>query len=797
MQAMRFLYTQQQYLYIRRFTSRPSFISFKSSQNPQYARHFRPPHRRTIHSTNHHHYKESSVDVDGYGTRSWNNLNLSVKEAASINEENPKVSTVDVPTSCELVTSREMTDNNGEQGLESSDRAENYPTLSSLEYEDDPKDRSLRGMTNDNGEHELESSNGAENYPTLLSLDFQDDPKDRSFREMTNNNGEQELESSNGAENCPTLSSLDFQDNPKDRSFRGMTNKNGEQELESINGAENGEQELESSDDPKDGSFGGVAKASVGGLRLESRSGQSYGNKKKGKKKTVWVCSDCGFSYHGRWQGFCSQCDGAATFKLEEVKEIPAEENDGGKTSGFKVSENLTRSWWNSVEGDPLRLTDVNRRMNLSNWRIPLSEESDRIGDEVARVLGGGVVPGSLVLVGGDPGVGKSTLLLQIAAIIAEDRIFGKPAPVVYVSGEESVQQIGHRADRMKIGTKELFLYSSTDLEDILGKVQALSPRALIIDSIQTVYLKGVAGSAGGLMQVKECTAALLRFAKRTNIPVLMIGHVNKSGDIAGPRVLEHIVDVVLYLEGEKYSSHRLLRSVKNRFGSTDELGVFEMSQSGLDAVSNPNVMFLSEQHLDSDYLAGLAVAVIMDGSRTFLIEIQALCVAAGSVMRQVNGIQRSKADMIIAVLTKQAGLKLQENGVFLNIVSGVTLTDTAGDLAIAAAICSSSLEFAIPNNVAFIGEIGLGGEIRTVPRMEKRVNTVAKLGYKKCVLPKSAENSLADFDFQGMEIVGCKNLKEMINRVFKKDEDCSQPCIENVTDESCSDPYIENATAL
>ncbi|KAJ6342648.1 hypothetical protein OIU78_010558 [Salix suchowensis] len=283
------------------------------------------------------------------------------------------------------------------------------------------------------------------------------------------------------------------------------------------------------------------------------------------------------------------------------------------KVSGIEASENAVRSWLPQKPGEsgPLRLTDVNRGMNLLTWRVPLS---GLFGSEVERVLGGGLVPGSLVLVGGDPGVGKSTLVLQVAGIIADSEDLGGPAPVVYVSGEESVEQIGIRADRLEIGTEELYLYSSTDIEDILRKIQHLSPRALIIDSIQTVYLKGVAGSAGGLTQVKECTSALLRFAKTTNIPIILIGHVNKAGDIAGPRVLEHIVDVVLYMEGEKYSSHRLLRPVKNRFGSTDELGVFEMSQSGLAVVSNP----------------------------IFLIEIQALCVSGSSVSRHINGIQSS-----------------------------------------------------------------------------------------------------------------------------------------------------------
>ncbi|GMY34390.1 dna repair protein rada [Fagus crenata] len=481
--------------------------------------------------------------------------------------------------------------------------------------------------------------------------------------------------------------------------------------------------------------------------------GDIIGNKKKGKAKVSWVCVDCGHS-DGQWWGTCHACNAVGTIKRFS------------EGQSAEVSE-TRRSWLSHTPGElrPLRLTDVNRGINQMNWRIPLHGP---FGNEVSRVLGGGLVPGSLVLVGGDPGVGKSTLLLQIAALIAERNDLGQPAPVVYVSGEESVEQIGNRADRLSIEADELFLYSSTEIEDILGKIQALSPRVLIIDSIQTVYLEGVTGSAGGPSQVKECTSALLRFAKKTNIPILLIGHLTKSGEVAGPHVLEHIVDVVLYMEGEKYSSHRLLRSVKNRFGSTDELGVFEMSQSGLQAVSNPSEMFLSEQYSDSEYLAGLAVAVIMDGSRTFLIEIQALCASGSTASRQVNGIQASRADMIISVLTKQTGLKLQENAVFLNVVSGVKLSETAGDLAIAAAICSSFLEFPIPNNIAFIGEVGLGGELRTVPRMEKRVNTVAKLGYKMCIVPKSAEKSLGSQSFEGLEIVGCRNLKEVINTVFR-----------------------------
>ncbi|GAV75927.1 AAA_25 domain-containing protein/ChlI domain-containing protein [Cephalotus follicularis] len=519
---------------------------------------------------------------------------------------------------------------------------------------------------------------------------------------------------------------------------------------------------------------GGISLESVNSTKGRNTGGTS--RKKGGKTKVSWVCGDCG-NVEGQWWGKCPSCGEGGTMK--QFSEGESGSGGGGKVSGFEFSENAVRPWLpqNAAEVHPMRLTDVNRGINHEKWRIPLPGP---FGTEVARVLGGGLVPASLVLVGGDPGVGKSTLLLQIAAIIVEGRNLREPTPVVYVSGEESVEQIGNRADRMNIQTEELFLYSSTNIEDILAKIQVLTPRALIVDSIQTVYLKGVPGSAGGLYQVKECTLALLHFAKKTKIPVLLAGHVTKSGDIAGPRVLEHIVDVVLYMEGDKYSSHRLLRSVKNRFGSSDELGVFEMSQTGLLAVSNPSEIFLSNEHSDSEILAGLAVAVIMDGSRSFLIEIQALCVNRSTVSRHVNGIQASRADMIISVLMKQAGLKLQENvsygsrtktplntAIFLNVVSGMTLTETAGDLAIAAAICSSFLEFPIPSGYAFIGEIGLGGELRSVPRMDKRVNTLTQLGYKKCIVPKSAVKSLANQGFEMREIIGCRNLKDVINTVF------------------------------
>ncbi|XP_047160774.1 DNA repair protein RadA-like [Vigna umbellata] len=484
--------------------------------------------------------------------------------------------------------------------------------------------------------------------------------------------------------------------------------------------------------------------------------------KKKGKVKAQWVCSDCGHTT-GRWWGTCPECDVTGT--MQEFHESKLTDKSRG---GLAITEDAVGSWLprRPEELRLVKLEEVNRGFNHDKWRIPLSGS---LGNEISTVLGGGLVPGSLTLVGGDPGIGKSTLLLQISAMIANEHSDDETPRVVYVSGEESLKQICARADRLGIKSN-IYLYSSTDIEDILRKTHGLSPCALVVDSIQTVYLNTVIGSAGGITQVKECTAALMRFAKTTNISVILIGHVTKSGEIAGPRVLEHIVDVVLYMEGEKHSPYRMLRAVKNRFGSTDELAVLEMSQSGLQVVSNASEMFLTQQLSDSNVLAGLAIAVIMDGTRTFLVEIQALCLTHSPVSSsQSNGIHANKANIIKCVLIKQAGLHLQDNAVFLNVVGGFQVTETAGDLAIAAAICSSFLEFPIPEGTAFIGEIGLGGELRMVPRIDKRVNTVAKLGYKMCVVPKQAEKLLETEGLEEMKVVGCKDLKEVINTVFSR----------------------------
>ncbi|KAK6125122.1 hypothetical protein DH2020_041135 [Rehmannia glutinosa] len=456
---------------------------------------------------------------------------------------------------------------------------------------------------------------------------------------------------------------------------------------------------------------------------VKGSSSVSSSIRRKGKSRSVFVCESCGYS-DGQWWGTCRECGEIGTMKRCTT------ESADEKVNGTQVSENVVRSWL-PKEATPVRLSEVSSRIDESNWRLSLLpllfvNRPGVFGAEVERVLGGGLVPGSLVLVGGDPGVGKSTLLLQIAALIAEGMMQMFQLELYMYLGKRVLSKLQTELTVCVLGQKNFFCiqiqilrttvvlssFNALGIEDILEQAQPLFPRALVIDSIQTVYLRGVNGSAGG----------------------------------------------------EKLSSHRLLRSVKNRFGSTDELGVFKMSESGLQGVSNPSEMFLGEQHSNSDYLAGLAVAVIMDGSRAFLIEIQALCVAGSSAVRHLNGVQGSRADMIIS-------------GIFLNVVSGISLTETSGDLAIAAAICSRHgnilfncfLEFPIPNGVAFIAEIDLSGELRMVPQLEKRVNTLAKLGYKKCIVPKPAEKSFPDAQLQGMEILGCVNLKEMINTVFRR----------------------------
>jgi DNA repair protein RadA/Sms len=379
--------------------------------------------------------------------------------------------------------------------------------------------------------------------------------------------------------------------------------------------------------------------------------------------------------------------------------------------------------------------------------RLPLS-----LG-EFNRVLGGGIVPGSLVLIGGDPGIGKSTLLLQVSALFARER-----GRVIYISGEESLHQIKLRADRLGLGGEGLYLLTETDLTAILQHLQEISPTLVVIDSIQTVYLEELGAAPGSMAQVRECTLRLMRWAKDSSVPTLISGHVTKDGAIAGPRVLEHIVDVVLYLEGETFSAYRLLRSVKNRFGSTNEVGIFEMRGQGLVEVDNPSQAFLSQRGGEG---VGATVVPTLEGTRPLLVEIQALTTPTsfGLPRRTANGVDFSRLLLVIAVLTKQAGLKLSHQDIITNVTGGLKVSEPAVDLGIALSIASSFRDVRIDPELVVMGEVGLSGELRAIAQTERRLAEAARLGFKRCLIPRSS----ATVSSPDIELVPVGNLKETL----------------------------------
>jgi DNA repair protein RadA/Sms len=374
---------------------------------------------------------------------------------------------------------------------------------------------------------------------------------------------------------------------------------------------------------------------------------------------------------------------------------------------------------------------------------------------ELARVLGGGIVPGSVVLVGGDPGIGKSTLLLQVSALLAAT------GPVLYVSGEESAQQIKMRADRLDLQASALFVVSEVSLDQILAHINQIKPRLVVIDSIQAVSSEALESAAGTVSQVKACATALLRQAKTQGIPIFLVGHVTKSGSIAGPRVLEHIVDAVLYLEGDRFHAHRLLRSVKNRFGSTNEVGVFEMTEQGMTEVTNPSEAFLAERLPDA---AGSAIAVTMEGTRPLLVEIQALAstTSFGLPRRTANGVDVNRLLLLVAVLSKRVGLRLFDQDVFINVVGGLRVNEPAADLAIALAIASSFQNVALPSDLAAVGEVGLSGELRAVGHLSRRLNEAAKLGFSRCIVP-ATHRRLGNAP-AGIEIIPVRSLADALS---------------------------------
>ena len=425
------------------------------------------------------------------------------------------------------------------------------------------------------------------------------------------------------------------------------------------------------------------------------------------KVKTAFYCQNCG-TQHAKWQGQCYSCK-----KWNTLTEEVIEKGD----NKFWKSENKSR-----VVSKPIKVQE-----------IEISSESriDTHDAELNRVLGGGIIPGALMLLGGEPGIGKSTLLLQIAMTIGHK--------VLYVSGEESQQQIKIRADRMNTSSENCYILSETKTQHIFSQIEALEPQLVIIDSVQTLHTDYIDSGPGSISQIKECTAEFIRFAKETHVPVFLVGHITKDGQIAGPKILEHMVDVVLHFEGDRNHIYRILRTQKNRFGATSEIGIYEMQSQGLRAVSNPSELLISEK---DEKLSGHAIAATIEGIRPLMIEIQALVSTAvyGTPQRTTTGYNTKRLNMLLAVLEKRAGFALGTKDVFINITGGITIADPAIDLAVIVAILSSYHDTDVPDNFCFAAEVGLSGEIRPVPKTEQRVQEAAKLGFNTIVISKFAK---------------------------------------------------------
>ena len=449
----------------------------------------------------------------------------------------------------------------------------------------------------------------------------------------------------------------------------------------------------------------------------------------KTKTHTQFVCQQCG-STQLKWMGRCPDCGEWNSF-------VEVIEDRGPKKE---------RAASGQPRAVPMKLSDV-QTDGLD--RLPMAMQ------EFSRVLGGGIVPGCLVLVSGDPGIGKSTLLMQVATQMAET--YG---PVLYVSGEESAQQIKMRAERLGNDSGHLYLLTETDLDEVLIHIQNLKPRLAIIDSIQTMYVNDLTSAPGSISQVRECAARLQGVAKSTGTSVFLVGHVTKSGSIAGPKVLEHIVDTVLYLEGDRFHTYRLLRSTKNRFGATDEVGVFEMRGSGMAEVPNPSEAFLAERLPNAP---GSSIAVTMEGTRPLLVEVQALCStsAFGLPRRTANGLDINRLLLITAVLSKRIGLKLGDQDIFANVIGGLYVGEPAADLAAACSIASSMRDVPVAVDLAMIGEVGLSGELRTVGQLPARLNEAAKLGFARVLIPKTHRASELPQD--KIELVMARSLNEAL----------------------------------
>lgn len=453
------------------------------------------------------------------------------------------------------------------------------------------------------------------------------------------------------------------------------------------------------------------------------------------KKPIIFVCEACGYE-SPKYLGRCPKCGGWGTLEEEP---LAAQQND-------------TRSRVSFSDGRA-------KAQKIQDIAVQNEYRVETTLDEFNRVLGGGVVPGSLVLIGGDPGIGKSTLLLQVSAEL--NRLEGV---VLYVTGEESPSQIKMRAERLDLSSTDFYIYAETDLTQIQATIEKIKPDYVIIDSIQTMYRPEIDSASGSVSQVRESTSLLMQIAKTNNVTIFIVGHVTKQGNIAGPRMLEHMVDTVLYFEGERHQSFRILRSVKNRYGSTNEIGVFEMREEGLREVMNPSELFLEERLAGA---SGSAVVSALEGTRPLLVEIQALIAPTvfGNARRTASGLDYSRVTLIMAVLEKRAGLLLQNYDAYLKTAGGVRLDEPAIDLAIAMSIASSYKDEPTQATDVFIGEIGLTGEIRRVSKIEQRVREAAKLGFKRIFIPK---NNIGGWEFPpDTQIIGCQTVREILSMVF------------------------------
>uniref|UniRef100_A0AB33J7Z0 DNA repair protein RadA n=1 Tax=Prevotella sp. GTC17260 TaxID=3236796 RepID=A0AB33J7Z0_9BACT len=459
------------------------------------------------------------------------------------------------------------------------------------------------------------------------------------------------------------------------------------------------------------------------------------------KNKIAYVCSNCG-QESAKWIGKCPNCGQWNTFKEIRIA------NETGSSAAKSAAMTIRRDTESS--NHPLYLHQITAK---DEPRINMHD------NELNRVLGGGLVPGSMVLLGGEPGIGKSTLTLQTILHMPECKI-------LYVSGEESAHQLKMRAERLtNAQTENVLILCETSLENIFQHIQTTMPELIIIDSIQTISTEDIDSSPGSVSQVRECAAALLRFAKTSNIPIILIGHINKEGTLAGPKILEHIVDTVIQFEGDQHYMYRILRSIKNRFGSTSELGIYEMQQNGLREVSNPSELLLSQEH---EGLSGIAISSAIEGVRPFLVETQALVSSAayGTPQRIATGFDQRRLNMLLAVLEKRVGFKLMQKDVFLNIAGGLRVTDLAMDLSVIAAVLSSNVDTAIETGWCMAGEVGLSGEVRPVNRIEQRVAEAEKLGFSHIIIPQF---NLKGFNHSkyNIELHPVKKVEEALRNLF------------------------------